>query len=77
MREQLAFLRAFKRKLTNLHTEALEKCETARLSALRLEQSHPVYPEEYMANYERGLRESGIAPEKVGFMHYIQETLQQ
>ena len=75
LRERLALLRAFQRKLARLADEADEKCAAAARVARAVQNNHPDYVERYLANYQRALRESGIPPERVGFIHHLQETL--
>lgn len=73
-RERYALLRAFDRKLHRLLDESLGKWRAAMDRVVDLDQRHPTYTDEYQGNYRRALRESGVRPEDVQFMRFLDQT---
>jgi hypothetical protein len=71
LRERCASLRAFERHLGRLCEDAATLCERTGREARELGERHPEYGEQYRGNYMRALRESGLKPEDVPFMQYL------
>lgn len=73
VRGRYATLRAFERRLERLVDEARNKVDATALTLARLDASHPEYASEYKAHYLKALGESGIPPDSVPFMRYLNE----
>lgn len=73
VRGRYATLRAFERRLERLVAEAKSKVDAAAETLVRLDESHPQYAGEYKAHYLKALGESGIPPDSVPFMRYLNE----
>jgi hypothetical protein len=71
LRERCAGLRAFERHIRRLCDEATALCERVGGEVRALGQRHPEYTTQYRENYERALRESGLKPESVPFIQYL------
>lgn len=71
LRGRCATLRAFARKLDRLVAEAVELCAASDACYAALDADHPDYAGAYRANYERALRQVGMAPESVPLVRYL------
>jgi hypothetical protein len=75
-RERYALLRAFERRLETLLADGLAKCHVAMDGIRALDDRHPEYHEQYQANYERALRESGMRLEDVTFRRFLERPFE-
>ena len=72
LRERHALLCAFDRRLKGLFTDGLHRCQVATDAIHALDGRHPDFQEQYLTNYRRALRESGMKTEDVAFMRFLQ-----
>ena len=71
-RKHYATLRSFERRLRALYTESLEKCQNAGREIATLDTTQPTHRMQYRTRYEGALRESGIDPNEVRLMRFIE-----
>ena len=71
-REHYATLRSFERRLRALYTESLEKCQNTDKEIATLDAAQPTHRVHYRTRYEDALRESGIDPNEVRLMRFIE-----
>jgi hypothetical protein len=73
MRDRHATLRAFERRLGRLLSESESKAQSVLAVIGELDAKHPTYRTQYAENYRRALGESGMKPEDVAFMRFLEE----
>ena len=73
VRCRYALLRSFARKLQHLLDEANRRRDVAGENLQQLEREHPEYKQQYRKVYDTALRECGMEPKDVPFIHYLRE----
>lgn len=65
---------AFQRKIQGLRDNVEEKCRATASEIAALDAAHPDYRDAFMANYERGLRDSGLELSAVPFLAFLRKN---